>query len=295
MTQELKQHYNRVSHILAIVLIFNWAVALAKIIYGFLTNSFSIQADGFHSLADGASNIIGIIGITFASQPKDEDHPYGHKKYETLFSLGIGALLFFVSFNLLKESIVRFWHKSAPQIDTISFIIMVSTLLINIFVMLYEKSQGKKLKSDILVADSLHTRSDIFITISVILGLIVIKAGYPIFDPIIGAVISLFIAYSGFVVVREGSRVLCDEIAVVDIKEIENIVLGIKGVEACHKIRTRGRTDDIHVDLHVQVAPNMHIANAHNISFEIETAIKQKIAGVVDVVVHIEPMKRGKV
>ena len=287
------ERYVKIRRVLVIILALNWGVALAKIFYGIITKSSSIMADGFHSLSDGASNIIGLIGINIAAQPRDADHPYGHKKYETLFSLLIGALLFFLSFSLIREAVGRFFNPVIPHIDILSFIVMLTTLLVNIIVMNYEYKKGKKLKSDILVSDSMHTRADIFVTASVIATLVVIKMGYPILDPIVTIMIALFIAHSGFEIVRESSRILCDTAVIANVEEIEKIVLKVKGVNACHKIRTRGRCDDINIDLHVQVNPDMHMDSAHKISYEIEEALKKGIQGVTDVIVHMEPKEKS--
>lgn len=289
---EVRIHYQHIRHILIWILVLNWLVALAKIIYGLFSRCASITADGFHSLSDGASNIIGLIGINLASQPKDKNHPYGHRKYETFFSLGIAALLFIICFNLVKESIKRLSNPVIPQIDSKGFVIMIITLLVNLGVMRYEYTKGKLLKSDILISDSMHTRADIFTSLSVIIALIVIKLGFPIVDPIVTLIIALFISYTGYDMVKQSSRVLCDTAAIIDIKRITNIVLSIQGVKTCHKIRTRGRPDDVHVDLHVQVKPDMHIDNAHKISYAIEEAIKKDIPEVTDVVVHIEPKEK---
>jgi len=289
---QIKEHYKNIRSVLAIVLVLNWAVAFAKIAYGLFSRSSSITADGFHSLSDGASNIIGLIGINLACQPKDIDHPYGHRKYETLFSLGIGALLFFVCFNLFKEGVKRLYKPVVPNIDALSFCVMIVTLIVNILVMRYEYKRGKFLKSDILVSDSMHTRADIFTSLSVIVGLVVIKMGHPVFDPMVTIMISLFIAFAAFQIIKESSKVLCDTVVITNIDKIEKVVLSVNGVRACHKIRTRGRPDDIYIDLHVQVRPQMHIENAHKISYEIEEAIKKSIAGVTDVVVHMEPKKK---
>ncbi len=169
MSTDTQKHYQKIRKILIIVLALNWAVALAKIIYGLSSRCFSMAADGFHSLSDGTSNLIGILGIHFACQPVDKDHPYGHKKYETLFSLGIAAMLFIVSFNLLKQGWQRLQHPVFFQADLGSFIVMLVTLAVNIYVMRYEYKKGKALKSDILVSDSLHTRADIFTSFSVII------------------------------------------------------------------------------------------------------------------------------
>lgn len=291
-TVRVQAHYRPIRRILIIILVLNWAVALAKILYGIFSKCASMTADGFHSLSDGASNIIGLIGINFACQPKDIDHPYGHRKYETFFSLGIAFLLFLVCLGLIHESIGRLRNPVTPQIDAKSFIVMIITMLINFWVMNYERKRGQDLHSDILVSDAMHTKADIFTSLSVIIALVVIKLGYPILDPIATIFISLFIARAGYNIVKKSSAVLCDAAPIVDVKKIVDIVLRIKGVRACHKIRTRGRPDEIYVDLHVQVAPDMHIDDAHNISYTIEEAIKKDIPEVTDVVVHMEPKER---
>ncbi|MDP3730745.1 MAG: cation diffusion facilitator family transporter, partial [Candidatus Omnitrophota bacterium] len=266
----------------------------AKIIYGLITHFTSMAADGFHSLADGASNIIGLIGITFASLPPDKEHPYGHKKYETLFSLGIAGMLFFVCFNLISKGIKSLGSPTIPEIDTFSFVIMIVTMLVNIFVMAYEYAHGKRLKSDILISDSIHTRADLFTSLSVIAAIFAIKMGHPILDPIVTIIIALFIAHAGYSIIRQGSDVLCDTVVVMDVKKIAKVCMAVNGVKNCHKIRTRGREDDIHVDLHAQVNPDMHVNKAHDICYRIEKAIRENIPGVTDVVVHIEPIKNRR-
>jgi len=294
MALNISEHYNRIRYVLILVLALNWIVAFAKIIYGLLSRCNSMAADGLHSLSDGASNIIGLIGIHFACQPKDIDHPYGHKKYETFFSLGIAALLFIVAFNLAREGINRVYNPINPRVDIISFAVMLVTLGVNLAVVRYEKQKGKELQSDILISDALHTKADIFTSLSVIVTLIVIKLGYPIIDPIATVLIALFIAHAGYDIIKESSRVLCDTAAILDVKKIVDTVLSIKGVKTCHKVRTRGRPDDVHIDLHVQVNPDMHIDNAHKISYFIEEALKKEIPQITDVVVHMEPQEQKK-
>lgn len=284
-----KKRYGTIKAVLILILALNWLVAFAKIFYGLFTKCSSMTADGFHSLSDGASNIIGLIGIYLASFPKDEDHPYGHKKYETLFSLAIAAMLFVVCFNLLKEGIVKLFKPVVPEITIQSFVIMIVTMAINIFVMKYELKKGKSLKSDILVSDSMHTKADIFTSLSVIVTLCAVKLGFPLLDPIATILISLFIAHAGYDIIRDSSKILCDTAAITDVKKIVDIVLGVKGVKTCHKIRTRGRPDDVHIDLHVQVNPDMHVDNAHEVSYTIEESIKKYMPEVTDVIVHIEP------
>ena len=294
MAANSRNHHSRIRWVLIIVLVLNWAVAAAKMIYGMLTRCESMTADGFHSFSDGASNIVGLIGIAIAARPRDSDHPYGHKKYETFYSLGIAFLLFLVSFNLFKEAIGHIIHPVVPQVDARSFAVMIITLAVNIWVMRYEFRRGKALQSDILVADSMHTRADILTSFAVILALFGIRAGYPMVDPIATFIISLFITYAGITIVQEASRVLCDSAVIVDTSKISDIVFSVTGVKSCHKIRTRGRPDDICIDLHVQVDSSLHVDKAHDISYAIEQAIKKSISGVTDVLVHIEPKNSKK-
>jgi cation diffusion facilitator family transporter len=287
--KDMKKHYREIQKVLWLVLVLNWAVAAAKIIYGYMTDSTSMTADGFHSLADGTSNIIGLIGIHFCSQPTDEDHPYGHKKYETLFALGIAAMLLIVAFNLGKAGIARIINPVIPQVDFLSFAVMIITVIVNITVMIYEYRRGKQMQSDILIVDSMHTRADIFTSLSVIVALACVKLGFPIVDPFITLLISGFIAYSAFIIIRQESGILCDAAAITDTQKIEVVVLRIKGIKSCHKIRTRGRPDDVYLDLHIQIEVDMKIGDSHQLTHIIQKEIMNAFPQIVDVLVHLEP------
>ncbi|MDI6761584.1 MAG: cation diffusion facilitator family transporter [Thermodesulfobacteriota bacterium] len=282
--------FEQIRRVLIYTLILNWGVAASKLIYGWLIRSASMKADGFHSFSDGSSNLVGLLGIWVASRPIDQNHPYGHKKYETLTSVAISALLFFVCFNVIREGIARFIDPVIPEVNLNAFLVMIVTMAVNIFVMVYENKKGKELKSDVLVSDALHTRADILTSASVIITLIAIKLGYPMVDPIASLLIALFIGYAAVQILRESARVLSDG-AAIPIQEIERVVLAIKGVKECHQIRSRGREDDIHIDLHILVDREMDVHRAHHLSYAIENKIKRDFRGVTDVVVHMEPME----
>ena len=282
--------YVQIRNILVWILVLNWGVALAKIVYGMRTRSLAMSADGFHSLSDGSSNIIGLIGIAVASRPRDTGHPYGHGKYETLASMAIAVALFFIAYELIITSIHKLVHQELinPVANLGSFIVMGATLAVNIGVMRYEYRKGKELGSDFLVADSLHTGSDIFTSIMVIVSLVSVRLGLPIIDDIAGIIISLFIAYIGVEILKHSSRVLTDY-AVIDVQEICASLSDMKEIVGCHRIRTRGRSDDIHIDLHVTVDKNMPVGKAHELSTAIEKRLRERFPGTNDVIVHIEP------
>lgn len=284
----MKEYYHTVRKILILILILNIAVAMAKVIYGYYSNSLSMLTDGFHSFFDGASNVVGIIGITLASKPADKEHKYGHWKIETFASIMIAVLLFLVCLEIVQSAIDRFFNPSTPEITTISFIIMGITILINLGVSWYEYKKGRELDSKILIADSMHTRSDIYASIAVILGFFAISAGYVWVDTAVALGIALLIAKTGIDIIRESSEVLLDRSIIGD-EIIENIALSVSGVNGCHAIRTRGKITQTYIDLHITVNSNCSIEEAHEIGDKVELKIKKSIPGIKEVLIHLEP------
>jgi cation diffusion facilitator family transporter len=205
-----------------------------------------------------------------------------------LTAMGIGALLLYVSFDIATDAIRRFGSPVVPEVNFWSYLIMIITVMVNIFVTTYEYREGKRLKSDFLVTDSLHTRSDILVSCSVIVTLVAVKLGIPILDTLSALFIAGFIAFSAYEVLWQTSRVLSDA-AMIDQEKIRKVMGNFKSVEKCHKIRSRGREDSITVDMHIHVKPSMNIEEAHKLSHEIESKIREAIPGVKEVITHIEP------
>jgi cation diffusion facilitator family transporter len=271
-----------------IVLFLNLAVAFAKIIYGTLTSALSMTADGYHSLFDGISNIVGIVGIFIAARPPDKEHPYGHQKYETVASIFIAILLLSVGFEIFRSALERFLVRNVPEVTTISFLIILGTMCINYLVTRYEHKEGMALRSQVLIADSMHTKSDIYVSLSVIASLAAVRLGFPLLDPVIALFISLVIFRAGFRIMKENSAVLLD-MSRLEEEEICNLVLGVEGVMGCHKIRTRGGMGDIRIDMHVLVQADLPLEKAHLISHRVSKMLKAEYEDVADVVVHLEP------
>ncbi|MDD3246936.1 MAG: cation diffusion facilitator family transporter [Methanosarcina sp.] len=284
----MMHRFKKVQQVLVLVLFLNLAVAFAKIIYGTLTSTLSMTADGYHSLFDGISNIVGLVGIFIASRPPDREHPYGHQKYETVASIFIAVLLLFVSFEIFQNALHRFLLQSTPGVTPLSFIIMLGTMGVNYMVTRYEQGKGVALRSQVLIADSMHTKSDIYVSFSVIVSLFAIKFGFPLLDPLIALFISIIIFRAGFRIMKENSRVLLD-MSRLEEDEICRLVMGVDGVLDCHKIRTRGGMGDIRIDLHVLVQPDMPLEDAHIIAHRVSKMLKAEYEDVSDVVVHLEP------
>lgn len=272
-----------------IIMGLNFSVAVFKIVIGTITASGSIIADGYHSLSDGSGNVVGIVGLSIAGRPIDHNHPYGHKKFETISSMLIGILLFVVGSRIAYNSILNIIQPKTPEISTMSFLVMISTLIINIFVVKYEGSQGEKLSSDVLIADSEHTKSDIFITSGVIITMILLRLGAPpIIDGFVSLLISGFIFKAGLKIFIEASNTLTDS-AVLSSEEIYETTMLCDGVKQCQNIRSRGRRDEVYIDLGVSVDPQMRVWESHDLQHNIEKALKERFGNQVSVIIHVEP------
>ncbi|MBI3610298.1 MAG: cation transporter [Nitrospirae bacterium] len=281
-----------IKKVLWLILALNLLVAAAKLVYGHWTGALSLWADGLHSMFDGASNIIGLIGIWAAAHPPDEAHPYGHRKFESFAAFAISVFLFLACFRILENSYARLIDPNVPRVTWVSFAVMLITIGINLFVTRYEQRRSTELKSEILHADSMHTLSDVYSSLSVLIGLAAVQMGFPFLDPIMAVVIAGFIGRTGFQILFETSRVLSDA-SCVDPRLVREIVMQIPGVKSCHSIRTRGLENHVFVDCHIQVQSDMTAERAHTLVHEIEDLIKKEMSEVVDVVIHVEPFNVG--
>jgi cation diffusion facilitator family transporter len=280
----------RIKFVLWVILVLNLGVALAKLAWGIVSSSVAMQADGFHSLFDGTSNIVGLIGMGFAARPADRDHPYGHGKYETYASAAIGAMLVIAAYRVGSTAVARLTGGGSPaEVTTMSFVVMIGTLSVNLFVTLWERSQGKKLGSSILVADASHTLSDAFVSVGVMVGLVFVRLGFERADAVTALVVSVAIVYTAWKVFRSAGTTLSDA-SRIPASEICEVVMKVPGVLGCHTIRTRGSEAEVYVDMHIQVDRASTVADGHSIAEATERAVGDHFESVVDVIAHLEPM-----
>jgi cation diffusion facilitator family transporter len=270
------------------VLFLNLVVAAAKLAFGYATGTVSMISDGFHSLTDSASNVLGLAGARVSRKPPDEDHPYGHRKFETLAAAGIFVFLLLVVIEVLRSAIRRVSGGAAPEVTAWSFGVMLVTIAINLFVVRYERREGRRLNSELLHADAMHTRSDVLTSCAVLISLAAVYAGYPVLDPIGGIVIAGFIAHSGWQIARETSSVLADHVAL-DEASIRNVVMSVPEVVGCHQIRSRGTADHIFLDLHVWFSGDTSLFEAHRLSHVVKDRLLDAFPQIKDAIIHIEP------
>jgi cation diffusion facilitator family transporter len=277
-----------VNRVLFRVLLLNLAVAGAKLVFGYATGAVSIISDGFHSLTDSASNIVGLVGLRASRKPPDEDHPYGHRKYETLAAAGIFIFLVVVVVEVARAAIHRFVGGEPAQVTILSFAVMIGTLIVNLLVVRYERGEAERLSSELLHADATHTQSDVLTSCAVLISLAAVWLGFPILDPIGGMVVAVFIARTGWEIARDTSGVLSDRV-VLDEEAIRRLVMSTPHVVGCHQIRSRGTPDHTFLDLHVWYPAAMPLHEAHRLSHIVKDRLMSTYPQIADAIIHIEP------
>ncbi|MBC7236669.1 MAG: cation-efflux pump [Chloroflexi bacterium] len=280
--------FRAIRNVLYYTMALNLAVTAAKLVVGYLTGSLSVIADGYDSLFDSASNIVGLVGIYIAARPSDPSHPYGHRKFETLAAVSISGLLFVTMVELVQSAIARLREPQVPEINAWTFAALLFSIAMHWYVAWYEYRRGQQLKSQVLMADSLHTRADVLVSFSVLVGMIVVRLGFPIVDPILALIIALVIGKIGVDIIRESSNILTDAAALEE-QTVRDIAMQVPGVTSLHRIRSRGQEGDIYLDLHIRVDPKSSIDEAHAIAHHVQRHLVERIEGVRDVIVHVEP------
>jgi cation diffusion facilitator family transporter len=285
----------QVRRVLVITLLLNLVVLAIKALVGWATGSLSLIADALHSITDSASNVIGLAAVQFALPHPDRDHPYGHQKFESLAALGISAFLGIACFEIFKGVIDRIASGGRPvTIDAPALWLMVFVLGVNIFTTFYERHVGEKIGSPILIADAQHTMSDVWVTITVIGGLIGVWTGNVTgvnwlqwLDVIMACPVAILVFWSGWKVLRSNLPMLVDEMAIAP-EEIDAIARQVSGVLNCHDIASRGIVgQQVFIEMHMIVAPN-DVESAHQITEAVEAQLHQRFDP-ARITIHVEP------
>ncbi len=280
--------YSAVRTVLVRICALNLLVAVAKIAYGFASGAISILSDGFHSLTDAASNLVALFGLRVARKPPDENHPYGHRKYETLAAAVIAIFLAIIMIEVAQAALVRFRSGGAPRVTPASFAIMFGTLAINTAVVRAERRAARRLSSELLLADAQHTQSDVLTSMAVIGALAGSALGYPILDPAAAVVVVFFIGRAGFEIAREAARILSDQIVISE-EDVRRVVQAVPRVLGCHHIRSRGSADHVFLDLHMWMDGATPLVDAHALSHLVKDRLMERYPQIVDAIIHIEP------
>ncbi|MDD6647737.1 MAG: cation diffusion facilitator family transporter [Firmicutes bacterium] len=285
----VRERYGKFAGVVGIVS--NLILCIMKILIGLVSRSIAIIADGINNLADASSSIITLVGFKLASQPEDEDHPYGHARIEYLTGLFISIVIIVIGLQLLRTSIDKILHPDPLEFSCLTIIILVAAILIKLWQSLFNRSIGRKIRSVTLMATAADSRNDVISTSVVLISVIVGKFTGIQIDGYMGCLVALFIIWSGIQLVRETTSPLLGEAPDQELVDsIAEIVKKEPGVLGIHDLMVHNYgPGKIFASMHIEVDADGDLMESHDMIDNIEKTVKEALR--VEFVVHMDPVK----
>jgi cation diffusion facilitator family transporter len=282
------QYSRGVRRVLVITLVLNLAVVAIKLVIGMIAQSLSIIGDALHSSADSFNNIVALFVIRIASAAPDEEHHFGHRKFENLGAFVIAGFLAVTAFEVASSAVKRIlgWESFRVEVTALTIGAMTLTIAVNVFVYLYENRRAKELGSSILLADSKHTLSDIFVSLSILAGLLLLWFRIANLDAVLALLVSGVIAYAAYEIFSATVPVLVDR-SPFPRDYIAEVVRATPGVMSVHDIMSLGVPGNAFITMHLAVTP-VSTNDAHAVTEEVERRLEKRL-GACHVTIHIEP------
>lgn len=278
---------------LAWVLVANLLVIAAKLFVGIRSDSIAVLGDAGHSGVDALNNVVALLAVRLAAAPPDEEHPYGHGKFETVGALAIVSFLSITCFELIRSGIGRLLADAPPPtVEPAMFWLLGATMVVNVVVSVSEGHLGRRFDSEMLMADARHTAADVWVTGSVLGGLWLVNLGWARGDAWLALAVAVVIAWSGWEILRHTVPVLVDRRAF-DPEAIRSVVTDDPDVLEATEIRSRGRPGEAFAELTIRVDPRADVREAHRIADRVERLLERE-GGFYGVTVHVEPAPRGE-
>ena len=279
------QRDKKVQHVILIEGLANFTVLIAKLWVGLTTGSLAIIGDSIHSLTDVANNIVAWGVTRLSSLPPDREHPYGHRKFETIAVFALASLLVVLAFELALHAISR--DDADIASSGWDLFVMLAVLVVNVSIAVWERNWATRLRSDILLADASHTFADVLTTIVVIIGWQLSALGYLWLDRVCAFAVALLVLYLAFGLFKKAIPVLVDQFAL-EPELLTQIIREVGGVRQVKRVRSRWIGMEKAVDIIISVDPDLSTDDSHNIATKIELLIEDKF-GKTDTSIHVEP------
>lgn len=277
-----------VTRALVIVLALNALVTVVKLVIGVQTGAITVVGAALESGLDLLNNLIALAMVSIAHRAPDEEHPYGHAKFEALGTLAVVGFLSISCFELLREGILALVRGTSTHAASLNHVaIVAATLGVNAFVVWYESSRGRALKSSLLIADAAHTRTDIFVTLLALASLWSSRRGIERVDGALAIVVAGMIAWTGYRILRASVPVLVDERAV-EADQIRSLVAAVPGVREVRSVRSRATGSHSFAEVTIAVSGGSSVADAHDLADAVEAIVARRLGG-GEVTVHVEP------
>ncbi|ASI99978.1 cation diffusion facilitator family transporter [Thermococcus gorgonarius] len=266
----------------------NVLLALLKLVIGFLYSSIALISDGVHSLSDVITSVIGYVGIRISSKPPDQSHPFGHSRFEPLVAFLIGEALLIVAYEIGRDSIYRLMRGEVVDVNSIMLGVTILSILAKEAMFRYSLHVGRKLNSQILIADAYHHRSDSLSSLAVLVGLGAQRLGFRYGDALAGLVVAVFLLKVSFDIILQNIGYLTGQAPSFEVcEEIKKRALSVPNVLGVHDLRAHYVGNKLHVELHIEVPPELTLKEAHDISEEVKKRVEE-IPEVDRVFVHVD-------
>lgn len=285
---KVRESYGVTSSIVG--LIANILLSVGKIVTGFLFNSISVMADGVNNVSDAASSVITLIGFKISGKPADKDHPFGHARVEYLTGLILGIAVLLVGVELIKSSFDKIINPSRTTFSLAMVIVLVLSILIKLWLSLFYNKLGSKIASSTIIAASTDSRNDVISTAVVLISLFISRAtGFEI-DGYVGALVAIFILYSGFEILKDILNPLLGEMPDEDfVKSIEDKILTYDGILNIHDLVVHNYGPNRYfATVHAEVDAKEDIMKAHDLIDNIERDFARELN--INLVIHLDPI-----
>lgn len=287
-TNKYTKETQKITFVTAIVNLF---LAIIKIVFGVIGNSQSLVADGIHSFSDLLTDFLVWVSLKHSSKEPDDEHPYGHKRFETAATFGLGIVLGLTGIAIIYDAVLSILNpKDIITPDKIVLVIAFISIMAKEFSYWWTIAIAKRLNSNILRANAWHHRTDAISSVVVLIGVLGSILGYIYLDAIAAILVGIMILYVSWKIGINSLKELVDTgIETEKIEELKQKISNIKGVHSLHMLRTRKHANQIMIDMHIQVNPFLTVSEGHIISVIVENMAKKTIKNVHSVTVHIDP------
>ena len=288
--RENRKEYENMMFVSKFAIVVNVVLALLKIISGNIFQSVSLLSDGLNSLSDLITNILVIVGLKVGNNPEDSEHPFGHGKIESVFSVIIGTFIIISAFEVIQENFLKLFEKnSGVLLNKWPIIITIMTIIIKIFQLIFMKQKTGKEKSALIETLLVDYKMDIVISSSVLVGLLLSLIS-PLFDIIVGLIIAIYIIINGYQLISENALILLDSQDKELLEEIREDILKFPEIENAHDFRMTTSGKEVYIFVDVRMNRDKTIEEAHKIVNEITKTLKYKYKNVKRILIHVEPM-----
>ena len=271
-------------------IVINIVLALLKIISGNIFRSVSLISDGLNSLSDLITNILVIIGLKVGENPEDKEHPFGHGKIESVFSVIIGTFIMITAFDIIKENIMGIFQMKGEVItSSMPVIITVIVIIIKVFQLIFMKNNTKDYRGALINSLLEDYKADIVISISVLAGILLSKIN-PVFDVLVGVSVAIYIMYSGYNLIKDNALILLDSQDEELLESVRKDLSEFDEIENAHDFRMTTSGKNIYLFIDVRMNKSLTIDEAHEITNKISKFIKHKYKNIKRVLIHAEPI-----